>query len=210
MKQVLMLILVAASIVASYVVFMPTTDTPNKVVQGLPWQIDQLASGHTQVFGLTLGQTVLHQVEPILGDDYELAILVGPDQQPRLEMYYGHFRAGPVSGRLILNFVTEHAQLEKFMQQNSKADFTSSGSRKYLIDQTAQEQLAAQELQQILFIPVVQLEQEMIQSRFGTPAQVDQPEPEVTRMLYPKLGLEVALHHASKDVLRYTSPTIDQ
>lgn len=206
MKYVVPLILIAAGIVGAYVAFMPTNEHPERAIQGLPWQIDRLTERTTRVFGLTLGETQLNQVEPILGDDYEMAILIGADELPRLEMYYGHFRAGPIRGRLILGFDSDAEQLQSLMKTDAKPDFTAKGSRKYVINQQARDLLAQQVLRQMIFVPIVQLDQDTIQNRFGTPQRIEQPEPQVTRLFYPNLGVEAVLHEEARDLLRYTQP----
>ena len=65
-----------------------------KIYTGLPWQIEVLLDGSTQVFGLHIGKSTLSDALGILGTDMEVAVIAAPDEIGNLEMYYGHYRAG--------------------------------------------------------------------------------------------------------------------
>ena len=66
-------------------------------VTGLPWQIQVLPDGSTEVFGVIPGQTTLGEAAAHLGADMELAVMVAKGEQGSLEMYYGQYRAGLLS-----------------------------------------------------------------------------------------------------------------
>ena len=72
---------------------------------GLPWQIDVLEDGSTRVFGLQIGVSTLSDAIDVLGGDMDLAIIAATDEVGSLEMYYGHYRAGLLSGKLVLQTV---------------------------------------------------------------------------------------------------------
>lgn len=198
--------LLAVLIVIAYLGLRPASEQPDRVVRGLPWQIERLPDGASRVFGLTLEQTTLSQAASILGEDHELAIMQGDDAPPRLEMYFGHFKAGPVSGRLILTFQAEVDVLEQLITAHAIKDYTRAGTLKYRPDPVARQALADNKLQQLLFIPAIQLDEAIAVNRFGQPAEVRRPESQVQHWLYPDLGLELVLHESAKDVLLYRAP----
>ena len=70
-----------------------------RIYTGLPWQIEVLPDGSTQVFGLYIGKSTLSDSLGILGTDMEVAVIASPDEIGNLEMYYGHYRAGLLSGK---------------------------------------------------------------------------------------------------------------
>ena len=88
-------------------------DKQDDKVTGLPWQIDVLDDGTTRVFGLRIGVSRLADASAALGDDMELAIIASTDVEEvgSLEMYYGHYRAGLLSGKLILHTATSEDSL---------------------------------------------------------------------------------------------------
>jgi len=75
-----------------------------ETLTGLPWQIEIQADGSTQVFGLHIGKSRLSDAIEILGGDMDLAIIAATDadESGNLEMYYGHYKAGLLSGKLVL------------------------------------------------------------------------------------------------------------
>jgi len=81
--------------------FLDQSDDAEKLT-GLPWQIDVLPDGSTEVFGLQVGSSRLTDVLDILGSDMDMAIIAATDEAGSLEMYYGHYRAGLLSGKLVL------------------------------------------------------------------------------------------------------------
>ena len=60
----------------------------------------------------------------------------------------------------------------------------------------------------INFLPSINLDEEIAQSRFGTPAEIVQVTAEQRHMLYPDKGLEVILDTAGKDMLQYLQPRV--
>ena len=101
MKYFLALLLI--SIIAVSLVFFKQDTPPNdNPVTGLPWQIDILPDGDTQVFGISPGHTTLREAMEKLGQDMELAIIAAPYETGTLEAYYSHHSFGPITGKLIL------------------------------------------------------------------------------------------------------------
>ena len=185
----------------------------NKQLIGLPWQIDILADGSTNVFGLNIGSSRLSDAIEKLGSDMELAIVTATTSQDEvgsLEMYYGHYRAGLLSGKLVLQTDIDAQTIKRWRDNALRSEYMASGqAKKYT--------LAADDLVQVLdevivgltFIPAVNLDEEVILTRFGEPEERIQAAG-VTHFLYPKKGLDIALHEDSKEVLQYVRPEIFQ
>jgi len=186
----------------------------NKQLAGLPWQINILNDGSTQVFGLNIGHSRLADAIEKLGSDMELAIVTATttnqDEVGSLEMYYGHYRAGLLSGKLVLQTDIDAQTIKRWRDNALRSEYMASGqAKKYT--------LAADDLVQVLdevivgltFIPAVNLDEEVILARFGEPEERIQAAG-VTHFLYPKKGLDIALHEDSKEVLQYVRPEIFQ
>ena len=206
MKKTGLGLVFAFLLVGVYLALKPSAPVYDGVIVGLPWQIKVLADGRSEVFGLILEGSTLQQADTRLGNDRELAVLVGKDQQPRLEMYYQKFKAGPVSGYLILSFAAEAEDLRRLIGQRTVSEYTSSGSRKYKLGADDRAGLESLLLQQMLFIPSINLDASMIEGRFGVPESKESTAPHLVRYFYPQQGLEIALHEESKEVLRYVAP----
>lgn len=175
---------------------------------GLPWQIDVMADGSTKVFGLHIGTSKLADAQSLLGDDMELAIIASTDVEEvgSLEMYYGHYRTGLLSGKLILHTATSDEQVLHWRENAEKSDYMPSGyAKKYTFSADDKALILQETISGITFIPAVNLDEEIVISRFGEPAErIEQLG--TTHYLYPEKGLDIAVHESSKEVMQYVSP----
>ena len=184
-------------------------------LRGLPWQIEVQADGSTQVFGLHIGVSRLSDAVAVLGSDYELAIItatsaVTTNETGNLEMYYGHYQSGLLSGKLILQVDSSEQNIKRWLQNEMKSDYMASGqAKKHSLSSDDLPEILNEVISGITFIPAVNLDEETVQSRFGTPEQIVRSE-DVTHYLYPEKGLDIAIYEKSKEVLQYVSPAAFQ
>ena len=199
---VLFFILIA--VLASYPFFNKTDNTEK--VTGLPWQIETYADGSTSVFGIKPGHSRLADALETMGDDVELAIVAAGDEAGTLEMYYGHYRAGLLSGKLVLQ-TDSSVQLIKAWRANAvSSEYMPTGqAKKYIPAQDDMPEILDQTITGLTFIPAINLDEAVILSRFGEPAERIR-KAEVEHFLYPEKGLDIALHEKSKEVLQYVPP----
>jgi hypothetical protein len=199
---VLFFILIA--ILAGYPFFNRTEN--NEKVTGLPWQIEIAPDGSTTVFGIRPGHSRLADVRAIMGDDMELAIIAASDEGGALEMYYGHYRAGLLSGKLILQAGSDAQILETWRSNAVSSEYMPTGqAKKYIPSADDLPQILDQKVTGLTFIPAINLDEAVILARFGVPAERIQ-KAGVEHFLYPEKGLDIALHEDSKEVLQYVSP----
>ena len=190
--------------------FLDSTEK-NETLSGLPWQIEVQEDGSTQVFGLHIGVSRLADVAMILGSDYELAIIaatsvVTGDDSGNLEMYYGQYRAGLLSGKLVLQVSSSALNIQRWRDNAIKSDYMASGlAKKYSLSDDDLPEILNEVVIGITFIPAINLDEKVILERFGSPLQIVHG-PEVTHYLYPEVGLHIALYEKSKEVLQYVAP----
>jgi len=180
---------------------------PGEKVEGFPWQIDIGVNGASTVFGVTLGKSSLADAAGALGDDAQLAIVESKGETGTLEMYFGHYRAGLISGKMILQADVAPETLDTWKQTAVKVDYMKSGlARKYTLDSDNLPLILQSVVQNITFIPTVNLDEAIVLGRFGEPQEKIMVNDTLTHYLYPSLGLDVALSSEQKDVLQYVSP----
>lgn len=185
--------------------FIDSSDN-DEAVTGLPWQVEILPDGLTQVFGLKVGSSRLSDALEILGNDMELAIIAATDEVGNLEMYYGHYRAGLLSGKLVLQTRVGEEKIKQWRDNAVTSEYMASGlAKKYFVSPDDLPQVLDETIVGITFIPAVNLDEEVILARFGEPAQQVELLG-VTHYLYPNRGLDIALHEKSKEVMQYVSP----
>ncbi len=188
----------------------PFLDSSEKTetLTGLPWQIEVLADGSTQVFGLHIGASRLADAIEKLGSDMDLAIIVATDKDEvgNLEMYYGHYRAGLLSGKLVLQTAISEQDIKRWRENAPTSKYMASGlAKKYMLSPDDLTAVLDEVIVGLTFIPTVNLDKDVIMARFGEPAQRIQ-RAGVVHFLYPKKGLDIALHEDSKEVLQYVKP----
>lgn len=185
--------------------FLKPSEQPDALT-GLPWQIDVMPDGSTQVFGLIVGKTRLSEAPRILNSDMEFAIIAAADEVGKLEMYFSKYRVGLLSGKLILQTSVTGEQLMLWREHAIKSDYVATGrAKKYYLSEEHLQQALDEIITAIVFIPSVNLDDEIILSRFGQPDKRIEGEG-FTRYLYPGKGLEISLVDDGKEVLLYTVP----
>lgn len=201
MKYVIIFLIIVVA--ATGLLFLPgNTPENDTAVTGLPWQIEILPDGSTQVFGITLGRTTLGEVLELHGDDLKLAIIAAPHESGSLEAYYSHFSAGPITGKLLLVLEIEPQRLAAMRERA----FQEGGMRRYRLHPDDLLEAHSSPIRAISFLPSFNLDDSVVQARFGTPAETVQATAQQQHILYPDRGLEVILSTEGKDMLQYLHP----
>ncbi len=209
MKTFFSILFIVAVILAAYP-FLNQSDQKESLT-GLPWQIDIMPDGSTQVFGLHIGTSRLLDAQRILGDDMEVAIVASSGSSIKdagsLEMYYGHYRAGLLSGKLVLQTKASAADIKRWRDNAVKFEYMASGqAKKYILDADDLPQVFDEVIIGLTFAPVVNLDESIITARFGEASERIEGEG-VTHFLYPEKGLDIALYKKAKEVLQYVPPS---
>lgn len=175
--------------------------------QGLPWQIALDADGASTVFGITLGKSRLADAVEILGQDMDMAIIAAPGMLGSLEMYYGHYRAGILTGKLILQAEVSESQLSQWRSRAIRQKIMATGeARKITLLPDDVAQALQSVIEGITFVPSVGLDNEIVIGRFGEPDERIRTAEGVEHYLYGKLGLAVTVSEEVKDVMQYVAP----
>lgn len=176
------------------------------ISEGLPWQIVLTADGDSRVFGLMPGSSRLDDARAIFGDDVDIAIVAPPQRPARLEAYFPDVRAGFITGKLILTADVTQDMIEAMRARAVRTSFMDSATRKITLqpDDLAAAWFAP--IRVITFIPLADLDEEMVILRFGRPGMRIRKSEGIEHFLYPELGLDIALSGYGKEVLQYVSP----
>lgn len=204
MKIFFTLFFLLAVILAAYPFIFPAEDS--ETLTGLPWQIETQPDGSTRVFGIHIGSSRLSDAIESLGNDVELAIIAGADEDGNLEMYYGHYKAGLLSGKLVLQTRSNVQDIKNWRENAVKSEYMASGkAKKYFLSVDDLPRVLDEIITGVTFIPAVNLDDTVIRARFGEPAQLLESA-DVTHYLYPAKGLDIVLSESSKEVFQYVSP----
>lgn len=181
-------------------------DEESVKVTGLPWQIDKLPNGSIRVFGVIPGQTTLGEAVSHLGADMELAIMDSSHEAASLEMYYGQYRAGLLSARLVFAADMDADTINSMRANAVDKQVLETGTRKHVLSAEDHARAYTAVIQTIACVPAVNLDHDIIIKRFGEPAEVIHTDNQLTHYLYPSKGLDVILNEDGKEVLQYVAP----
>ena len=175
--------------------------------QFLPWQIEPTSGGSIRVFGITLGETTLHEANTLYHNGAEVSLFVSPKGQYKVEAYFDKVVLGGFSSQMILVVDLPQEQQTVMFQRGIRVSSLGSGKKKVT--------LAADDLQTAFAAPVIsltyltraRLDNDLLIKRFGEPVKrISEPESNTTHWLYPEIGLDVALGEEGRAVLQYVPP----
>jgi hypothetical protein len=173
---------------------------------GLPWQVRRLDQGHSQVFGLEPGRDTLAQVQARLGDGLQVALVARLGEAGALEALADPYKAGFVSGRLVLAFEVPAEQLLAWRTAAGSSEAMEGGVRRFKLRADHRQQAAQARLIGLSFVPSVRLTDADVRQRFGAPAQTLDQADGARVLLYPEMGLSITVAPGQRGVLQYVAP----
>lgn len=189
------------------------TAPPGPAPTNLPWQVQRLPDGASEVFGLVPGRTTVAEVSQRFANDLRLALVVSANQPPALEAYVESFQAGFVNGKLVLAFAAEPGWLTKALARSPRRELAGDGTaRRHALAEADLAQAQGLPLAALAFLPAARLDEMTVAARFGPPAERLAGAQGELQLLYPALGLAVTLPPAEGDlararpVLQYVAP----
>ncbi len=204
MKIFFSLFFLLAVVLAVYPFFNQSEN--RETLTGLPWQIEVLGDGATQVFGITIGKSRLSDAIAVLGSDMELAVIAAQDETGKLEMYYGYYKAGLLSGKLILQTSAADREIQRWRDNAVSSEYMATGkAKKFMLSDIDRTEVLTQTIISVTFVPAVNLDESVIVARFGEP-ELRLEKSGVSHFLYPQQGLHIALYENAKEVLQYVKP----
>jgi len=203
------LFMIALLVLLALPLLLPKGDVERRTVvpdSGMPWQIEAAGGGFTRVFGIEPGRTPFGAARNRLGGTPLVALVAATGGSGSLEAYWDSFSAGPLMGKLVLTLDTSLEQREEMLQRAVKAEYMEGATRRVIL---APEDLARAETRPvvaIVFIPSVNLDEEIILSRFGEPGERIRANEHREHFLYPGKGLDLQLDARGREVLQYVAP----
>lgn len=172
----------------------------------MPWQIEPHADGTSTVFGITLETTTVNELLTLLGVDHELAIISDRQDNSGLEVYYGYFATGPITGKLIARVEADADTLMGMQERAIKSEYLDTGSRKFHLSPEDLERVRAWPIVSLSLVPSANLSADVVLGVFGQPAERLSSQEGTEHLLYPEKGLEVIVNEKGKEVVQYVAP----
>jgi hypothetical protein len=173
---------------------------------GRPWEVTRLPQGGTEVLGLRPGQSRMTEALARFGKRVDAALFNTAGEEPVVEAYYSSVNAAGITGRLILTLSLPEHVMEGLQERSPEVDRLRTGTMRYTLNIEDSEMLLGAPIRAVTFVPSVRLDEEVIQARFGEPAERMRTEAGESHLLYPEMGLDIVLPLRGKPLLQYVHP----
>jgi hypothetical protein len=175
----------------------------------LPWHIEQDSSGHSQVFGFTIGETTLAEVRELFGEDGKVNLFQDPmrDEPYVVEAFFDQIHLQRLRADFVITLDVDQTTLAAMYERGLRISQVGSGSRKIRLDPTDVDALSERPIRTISYLPKAKLDNALIEQRFGTPAlRLSEPENGVVHWLYPARGLDIGREPGGNVIIQYVNP----
>ena len=205
MKKIVVILVVI--LMAFFLLQSKKTNNHSRIAENYPWQIKILANGQTRIFGVVLGENKLKDVDVILNSTPKVALFESKDKLV-LEAFYKDIPLGVLSGSFIFTLDVPSDQLKKIKNKSIKQEPAGNNSKRYELDKYMLEASKSYVINDLIYIPTVQLDEDMIIKRFGKPTyKIKLKTKEIGwHYLYPEKGLDLIYKQDDKEVLQYVIP----
>ncbi|MDH5360744.1 MAG: hypothetical protein OEX03_09280 [Gammaproteobacteria bacterium] len=171
----------------------------------MPWDIEFSSTGKSRVMGLEIGTSTPADASEMFARRGELALFADEGGTLSAESFFSELTTGGLSGRIILNLDLDKAELEKMAKQAVKRKTMETGSIKYTPSREDRLSLLTLPIVSITYIPYIDLDMNIIESRFGKPDQIVTSVTGQKHLLYPLRGMEIILDDDGKEVIQYVN-----
>lgn len=203
LKTLIILLLILLSIVGLMMIPSPQAPAPK------PWQIEIQADGNPQVLDIHLGNTTYDQLVKRWQEVGEVGIFKEPEalQQSTVEVFFPRINLGGLSGRAVINLQIDYETIEAMISRGYGGQLQQSGARLYEPSVDDRPQLLQAPVYAITYIPTISMDEQMLLSRLGAPAEQQALEAGKTLWVYPDLGLSIELSDDGEAVFQYQALT---
>lgn len=184
---------------------------PSSGPKGMPWQIEVMADGHSKVFGLVLGKSTFTDAQIAVGENVTVSLFQSEDGAFAVEGFFDRISTNGLKARMVVTADLSHEQMQGMYDRGIRMANMGGGRHKVTLAPEDLRTVMMTPIFSITYIPSINLDGEMLKARFGEPSQrlkeqKDEESPLTEHWLYPRQGLDVALHHDGKEVLQYVAP----
>lgn len=174
---------------------------------GFPWQVDILDDGSTRVFSLTLGKSQLIDAEKLFKSIAEITLFSVDGGEASVEAFFRDIKSAGLNARMVISMDLSQQQMTEMLNRGARISTLGSGTRKVTLSSEDAERVRYSAISSITYLPSTQLDAELIEKRFGVPAEkLADSQSDAIHWLYPSKGIDIALSENSKEVIQYVLP----
>lgn len=172
----------------------------------VPWKIEVNEDGSSTVLGLTLGTTTLGQTETLFDEEAKFTLFVRKSGEKTVEAYFERVFLSGLRADMVMALELGPEEKQAMYDRGTRIAKLGSGDKKVTMhpDDIVLARRAA--IRHITYLPVTDLDEELLERRFGTPGQRIPANNGVVHWLYPDRGLDIAVDPDRKEVFQYVAP----
>jgi len=158
------------------------------------------------VLGITLGHTTLGEVETLFEEGSELTLFVAKDDSISVEAYFERIFLAGLRADMVMTLDIPEVRKQAMYDRGARMSKLGSGEKKVTLADTDEQAARQSPILHITYLPMADLEPQLLESRFGTPAQRVAVGKGIEHWLYPEQGLDIAVDPDRKEVFQYVAP----
>jgi hypothetical protein len=197
---------VLALIVVSISLLLMLPEPPKQSPETLPWNISHPAPGMSRIFGITLAESSLNDLEKKFKEQTEISLFKTSDGKMLVEAFFDELNLNGLKAKFVMTIAVPQGELEGMYKRGLRMNSTTSGKRITLSTEDVAK-VRNSPVSSLTYLPSLRIEEAIISKRFGVPAQrVREKNSGAVHWLYPEHGLDVTLGENEKPTLQYVSP----
>ncbi len=201
--------IIALLIIAA--IFWFTASSPQKSTTkrypDVPWIVSFPTENTIKVLGVTIGQDTVENVKATFKSDYKLGLYVDKNDNASLEAYFNSVKQAGLSAKVVLHLDINNQPWQQWQKNQARVKSLPNGEKKYSLSAKDFRKAQLLPIKLMAYIPVVNLDEEVINKRFGTDHEKIQISKTVTYWLYPTKGMAIRLDTKGKEIITYAHPS---
>ncbi len=174
----------------------------------LPWDVSLDGQGRPHVFGLTLGQSKLADLQALFGEEGEINLFSPAPGQYAVESYFEQIYLSSLRADFVVTLDVSQEALAAMYDHGLRVSKLPSGTKRVKLDPADIDSLRQAPIRHLTYLPQSRLAEDLLERRFGTPSErITEAESEIVHWIYPDKGLDLARDPKGKVVIQYVNPT---
>lgn len=197
---------VIALIIFSITFLLMLPEPPKQSTATLPWNITHPSPGMSRVFGITLSESSLQDLETVFKEQSEISLFKSDDDKMLIEAFFDELNLNGLKAKFVMTVAVPEEELKGIYNRGLRMNSTPSGKRITLTPEDLARVRQAP-VSSLTYLPSTRIDEAIFTKRFGVPAErIREKKSGAVHWLYPDHGLDVTLGEGEKPLLQYVSP----
>ncbi len=207
MDRKIILSVLAAALLGFLAIMLFPGQRPAEGPPRLPWDVQIDDQGRAQVFGLTLGQSTLADLQALFREEGEINLFSPTPGKYTVESYFEQIYLSSLRADFVVTLEAPEATLAVMYDHGLRVSNLPSGTKRIKLDPTDIATLTQTPIRHITYLPMSRLDDELLEKRFGPPAErITEADTGVVHWIYPAKGMDLARDPKGKGVIQYVNP----